>query len=320
MNRNGIKRLTAALTLALAASSASATINWGPYPLTTVFQDDNIDGVFNYVDSNGDGVPDSLTPDTDGNIDVNDVLVAIFELNSANGVPIGPDQELTGVTVIQFDHFADIDGSGGANDMVFRPFDGGMNLLLNTVGVSIPDDTNAVVAAWLDDSPDLEISADAFNGGSNSCATLASCLTQATDGMLWEVDILDTTIDPDNFWIALNAQTNTDVVVASDPALAFGNVNAGLSILYNGTGKNLLTDSISCFPYCGGVFAGVGNVDVLLSGSIKGGNVLPGSLVDEGFVATSDFDTTKRVPEPASLALFGIGMIGFRLLQGRAKA
>ena len=94
------------LAAALAAGSASAGINWGPN--VTLFEDDDLDFL---IQANGE---------TDGILRPGDILVSILELNTANSVNITPS-ELTGVAVIQLLGYADLDGLGGANDMVFGP-------------------------------------------------------------------------------------------------------------------------------------------------------------------------------------------------------
>ena len=64
---------------------------------------------------------------------------------------------------------------------------------------------------------------------------------------------------------------------------------------FNGTGRELLSNSIPCFPFCN--VGGDGFVDVT-GGSIKGGVGLAASLIADGAFATSDFDMTMApIPE-----------------------
>jgi len=289
---NKLKPLTAALgmSLALASFSASAVINWGPD--LTLFEDNDIDFL---VETNGNGL-----------LEVGESLIAVVELETANGVTILP-QELTGVTAITLVTITDLDGGGVDNDFVFGPG------LLGGAGGLFPGlDAGAMIAFWLDDTPNLAISAGNVVGGTVSCTTLAQCIAQASDGALWEVDGFGTGAgaDPDDYWVAINAEADTSIVLAGLTSSEFGSINAGLSILFNGTGKTLVEDSLACGIFCAP--GGNGFTDMSLGGSIKGGSGLSAGLIGDGAVATSDFDFTKRstIPEPASLALLGIGLMG----------
>ena len=146
------------------------------------------------------------------------------------------------------------------------------------------------------------IDAGAVQGGTETCQTLAGCLSQATNGDPWLTAGFG---DLSDFWVALNAQTDTNVVRAAPAVFEFGAVNTGLSVLDNQTGQNLVLNAFSCAPLCGGD----GLVDLAAGGSVKGG--VGGGRNGGEWIATSDFDMQlARVPVPGSLALLGVGLLG----------
>lgn len=281
-----LKPVLAALatSLALAAGPAAAGITWNPFPFETTFEDDDID--FLVVDTNNDK-----------KIDVGDVLLAVFEIDDSAGVSILPD-ELTGIAAIQLAAFANLDGGAGGlpNDMVFAPWAG----FGAFIGKPLP--VGAMAAMWLDPTPNLDVVGPTF-----SCSSLdgaGGCIEQATDGALWQVDGFAG--DTDEFWVALNVQTDTTVPLAAAPGASFGEYNFAMSILFNGTGQSLVPVDCSFNPGCDGD----NFIDMYGSGNIKGGKELTAGLRDDGGFATSDVDFTKAVPEPATLALLGLGLLG----------
>jgi hypothetical protein len=297
-----LKSLVAAAALAFVSVPAVAGVTWYPFPNITGFQDDNLD--FLYQD------------DGDGILEIGESLIAIFEVSETFGVfgggptPIAPN-ELTGVAAISVLGFADLDDSDGdgdpttgpQNDIIFGPYAGGLNAIL-ALGTD-PDVTvigggaggGAIVAMYDDTTPNLQLT------GTISCTSLGGCVDQATDGELFQVDGFFG--DPDEFWVAFNAQTNTNVVVGAPASSKFGVVNFALSTAYNRDGA-VIPQSCGGNPLCDGD----GQIDVIGSGDILGGQGLPASLISDGLVARSDFDYQKTIPEPATLALFGMGLLG----------
>lgn len=277
------------LTALLAAGSASAGINWGTP--NTLFEDDDLD--FLIEDPN----------EADGILSEGDILVAILEFNSANGVAITGD-ELTSIAVIEIIAITDLNGNGIDNDIVFGPATDGFNAV---TGLNVTDGgagEGAMIAFWEDPSEDLVIDAGSILAGNESCQDLNTCIAQASNGDDWLT--VGFGGDPDEFWVALNAQLNTNIVQAAPLPFEFANVVTGLSILDNQTGQELILDSLDCTPLCG---AGNGMVDFIAGGSVKGGG--GGGENGGEWTATSDFDAVlARIPVPGTVALFGLGLLG----------
>jgi plastocyanin len=258
--------------LAITASSATAEPAWDSPK--TLFEDDNVDFLIK-----GEGNTQS------GIIEVGDVVASVIEFNESAGAPIQPE-ELTGLAILEVAAILNLDGSGGANDIVFRPAALGFD---SYSGIApLPDGTGTagsggMLALWLDGSPDLDIEASTISVGSPSCTTYAGCVAQATNGDSWLVAGLGT--DPDNSWVALNVPLDTGILDITNPSIVLGRSNASLSVLLNNTGQILIPNNISCAPLCGP--SGDGKADMIAGLSFKGGGE---SIISSEWFATSDLD------------------------------
>lgn len=288
--------------LVVASAPVFAGVTW--FPPVTVFQDDDVDWFIKGENN--------LLADT---IEIGDSLISAIEIANTSGAfgggPAGfGGDELTGIAAITVTGKTSI--GAGLFNYTFGP-SGDLNAYLSNPLPAGVDNTTAIVAMYLDSTPDLDLTT-----GVTNCTDMADCIVKATDGTLFQVDGFGASvvgaelgIDPDQYWIVVGAPDSIAAIQALGATQTAGFFNFGGSIMYNGTG--IANDSFT--EQACGVFCGGGMVDVLGSGNILGGQGL-----DNGAFARSDFDFQKAVPEPATLALLGLGLLGMGASLRKRKA
>lgn len=281
-----MKSAFAVLGLGLALVSAPAAAQITYFQPFTSFEDDDIEVV--------------IDTDQSGSLTVGDRLISVIEWHTTSGVLAGQGPntmgvELTGVAdVTVVSSFVD---AGGITRFVFGPTAGG---LLSAFGAG------TVVAAFTDTSADLNV----INA---ACGTQAQCLALAGLGADPDSTLFMTAGffgDADASWVYTGG-TDISTVQGGPANASFGSFTYALDLGVNNSGM-LFVDQ-SCAPFCG--LGGNGMIEIVGSGQILGGQGLT-----NGWTARTDADfQVAPIPEPGSLALFGLALAGAGVFRFRRK-
>lgn len=231
-------------------------------------------------------------------VDIGDRLRGIFTIETVEQSPSptrflgagGGNDELTGI----FDLVVvSKTGGPGAWQFTFAP----------SGALAAYGGANVGAAFFADSTPDYtRISIP-------GCNTIACMESRATDGSLyWAVGFTS----PTNFWMATAFSDDITTIGAIPAPGNGGQFNAGVNLIPNPAATGPALGLVNCLNPLMGVI-----VQVSMCGS--------GSLLGTGGVATpfQSFDdvnfTINRIPEPATLGLMGLGLLGVAVAGRRRK-
>lgn len=277
MTTKTLRKMIAAMgvaTMTMAAGSAvAAGVSY--FPPITNFQDDNLEW---FTDVNPLG--------TAGVMDVGDRFQGVLEFTETfgefGGGPAGfGGGELTGIfdwTVV-----SKVSLGGGQYSFGFAPTAGGA---LSAYG------PGAMIAMYLDPTPELALTG-------TTCTSFADCNTKATDGSLYAV--VGYTGDADEF-AAYAGADNIGFMTSVGGGTVVASGNFGFGIIVNNAG--VMFNNLMCLP---SPATDGGDQLVKICGS---SDVLGGQGLTNGAVARGDIDFQVAVPEPESLALVSLALLG----------
>jgi hypothetical protein len=293
-----MKKVVAGAVLAVLASSSYAS------SIRSII---NTEGAFVLEDDSGEYHKDT---NQDGKLDVGESLRGIVEFPTMLGFANGSTSyDLDGTTnehlsaIFEVEVLA-VDAHQGANGPEYT-FTFGPSADFAT---EFSAATGTMFRFFTDDVDDVDILGSSCQAGDTLMGGVCEGTVSNGD---WLMDVGFSGLDDDEGWKAFNAPLETGAGAIAQLTTSLGTFNYNLSLLDNaGSLLNLNQINSSVVPVAGGLNPD-GLTDFTGSGQLLG-TLDPAGVKATGYGFTNDADLSgyARVPEPSSIALFGLALVG----------